>query len=146
MSKTTAKRRHKKKASAPSAPRTRDRTIYLGLAIIGGAIALFTSLVFYDQPYWRHITLGYIIALAWLTNVYAVTTYRGKPLANWQQALARIPLRFAGYGTKHGKPLEAAHHSATARNAIYMSVAVSTAIVVLASFVLLWDELKTSIT
>ncbi|MCP3905484.1 MAG: hypothetical protein GY715_17805 [Planctomycetes bacterium] len=145
MSKTTAKKRHRKKPGTPPAPRTRDRSIYLGLFIIGAAVALFAYLVFEGQPYWRHITLGYVIAMAWLMNVYAVSAYRGKHLANWQQALARIPLRFAGYGTKHGKPLEAAHGSVAARRAIIMSVVVSAAIVVLVSFVLLWDELKTSI-
>jgi hypothetical protein len=87
------------------------------------------------------VALGYIFAVAYLINLYAFQVYRGKRLENWQQSLARIPLRFVGYGAKGGKPLEAAHHHQETKNALLMSIVISAAIVVLASFLLLPDLL-----
>ena len=77
--------------------------------------------------------------LARITNFGA---YRGKRMANWQQALARLPLRFAGYGTKHGKPLAAAHNAAAARKMIAISIVVS--VLVLAGLALLLIPALTS--
>jgi hypothetical protein len=58
-------------------------------------------------------------------------------MANWQRALARLPLRFAGFGTKGGKPLEGAHNASQARSMIIVSIIVSLAIIVGLAFLLI---------
>jgi len=131
MSKTSAKSHRKKKSTgrAPTGPNTSDLSIYIGLLIIGGAIALAASLLT-EAENWREVALGYLVLMAILVNLYAVSAYHGKRMANWQQALARLPLRFAGFGTKHGKPLAAAHNAAAARKMISISIVVSVIVLV----------------
>lgn len=141
MSKPSAKKKttQRKKPRRPQsdAPRTSDGQIYLGLLIIGAAATLFAFLLAAGESseIWRSVALGYLIAMAFLMNLYAFQAYRGKKLANWQAALARVPLRFAGYGTRHGRPITAAHNAAHARSTILLSVVVSLAICVVLSFV-----------
>lgn len=124
---TKAKRRKAAvKVAAPRRPTT-DRAIYLGILIIGFFFVLLASL-FWELDYWAIFTIVYLAFIAYLVNFYTFQVYRGSRLANWQQALARVPLRFVGYGTKGGKPLEAAHdHSETLR-ALTLCVVVSLAI------------------
>ncbi len=134
MSKSSGKK-PRKQSSGNASPRrvTKDRSIYLGLAFIGVILVLLVWL--FTDGHWREMTLGYLFAIAWLTNLYAFNAYAGKSLAQWQQALARLPLRCAGYGSKHGKPLEAAHRASSALRMIWTSIVIS--IVVLAGLVLL---------
>jgi hypothetical protein len=139
MSKTAHQRKHKskKQSSGSRATRTNDAGIYIGFIVIGGFIWVLAYLLNHEKGFWGGVTLGYVIALAFLMNLYAFQAYQGKRLANWQQSLARLPLRFAGYGTKGGKALAAAHNADRARSMVILSVLVSVAIVVLASLVLL---------
>ena len=98
--------------------------VYAALVLVGGFIAFLAWLANFGVS-WGEITLGYCAALAVLMNLYAVQAYMGKNLAGWQQALARLPLRFAGYGRTGDKPLEAAHSSDRAKAAIFISIAIS---------------------
>ena len=113
-----------------------DRAIYLGFAIVGLFIVVL-SWLFTDGRYWNVVALGYVAAVAYLIHFYTFQAYRGRHLDNWQQALARVPLRFVGYGTKGGRPLEAAHDHAETKKALGLSVAVSLALLVVLSLFLI---------
>ncbi|MCH8343616.1 MAG: hypothetical protein IH983_06485 [Planctomycetes bacterium] len=63
--------------------------------------------------------------------------YQGRRLAGWQQSLARLPLRWAGYGTKEGRPLEAARGSPRAKIVLLLSIATSILIIVLLTWLLI---------
>ena len=141
MSKPSARANRRKTTSRkPPVRSTSDRSIYFGLTIIGGMIVLLSALITAGM-YWREFTLGYIIVMAFLINLFAIAAYRGKHMANWKMALARLPLHFAGYGSKHGKPIEAAHGSPSARRAIVLSIIISIIVLIVLSFVLV-DELR----
>jgi hypothetical protein len=134
MSKSGSRQRKSTK-SRPDSARA-DRGIYIGFLIIGlavvGAAFLLTT-----GSRWREVALGYLIAMAWLVNLYAISAYLGKPLAHWQAALARLPMRCVGYGTRHGKPLEACHGQQNAKMIIFVSVAFSVVVLVGLSFLLI---------
>lgn len=85
----------------------------------------------------RTTLVGFLIAAFGLINVYAWRAFLGSTQANWQNALARIPLRFAGYGVKGGKPVEAAAGASDARSALLVFLAVSVVVVVVASVFLI---------
>jgi hypothetical protein len=140
MSKAAIARRKKKRNAhvrTKPAPRPMsDRGVYLGLTIVGLFAVLLASL-FFGVEYWGVVALGYIAAVAYLINFYTFQVYRGKHLDNWQQSLARIPLSFVGYGTKGGKPLEAAHDHDETKKALGLSVVVSLALLVILSFLMI---------
>lgn len=136
MSRPSARRKSGavKTRRAELAPtRTADRTIYIGLLVIGGFAVLLAFLL---TENWRAPTLAYVAFLAALINLFAIMAYRGKSMANWQQALARLPLRFVGYGSREGKPLDAAHGHAPVRRAILVSLLVSVVVLVGLSLIL----------
>lgn len=141
MSKRSDRRQRKRPhVPKPKPPRrTSDRAIYMGFAIVGFFIVILTWLFTSDSKieYWRHVTLGYIVGVAYLINFYTFRTYQGKHLENWKQALARVPLRFAGYGTKDGKPLDAAHGHREARLALLLCIAISMLIIAGAAMLLI---------
>jgi hypothetical protein len=138
MSKTSAKSHRKKKAPArrETGSTTSDLSIYIGLIMIGGAIVIGASLLTEGQ-HWREVALAYLILMAFLVNLYAFGAYQGKRMANWQQAMARLSLRWAGYGTKHGKPLTAAHNARAARKMFIISLVVSVLILIALAFLLI---------
>jgi hypothetical protein len=82
---------------------------------------------------WKQGLIGYVIAMAILVNLFTFQAVRGRHLAGWQQSLARLPLRWVGYGTRGGKPLEAAKGSPSARAMLAVSLATSVVIVLLLS-------------
>ncbi len=106
----------------------RDRTIYIGLLAIGGFIILLAGLLT-EGRYWKEFALAYALVMVWLINYYTLRVYFGKHMANWKLALARIPLHFVGYGTKEGKPVDAAHGRPDARRMVIISIVVSLVIV-----------------
>jgi hypothetical protein len=146
MSQTTKRRKHARKmhkrprAAVPDAPRpTRDRTIYAGLVLIGFFTVAIGWVLFPDSG-WLSAGITavlYVATMAYLVNIHAWHVYRGRHLGNLSQSLARIPLRFVGYGTRTGKPLEAAHGHAEVRTALTMSLLVSLAIVVVLAMLLI---------
>lgn len=140
MSKTASRQRKKGGGSTRTQARARDRTIYLGLLIIGAAIVAAAFLLDTERVgFARYATLAYLAAMAWLTNLYAIRALRGRPLARWQQALARLPLRCVGYGSRGGKPLEAAHDSPAAKKMIGLSILCSVVLLALLAVALLPD-------
>jgi hypothetical protein len=139
MSKSSGKarksaRRRKKRSGPPQIKPTQpasDRTIYAGLLLIGLFFVLLAGLVAGGEGgrWWEFFVL-YVIVLAWFVNLCTFMAYRGVHMANWKQAMARLPLRFAGYGTKTGKPLDAAHGKPNARTAMIICMLISVVVIV----------------
>ncbi len=90
-----------------------------------------------DQDSWRSGLIGYIIALAFLVNLNGWRAYLGRHLSGWQQALARLPLRCVGYGTKGGRPIEAAHGAPSVQMILFVSLAASAVIILVLSYLLI---------
>jgi hypothetical protein len=144
MSKTAAKAHRKKTTRRPETrPITSDRSIYIGFIIIGAAIVTIVFLLT-EGGTSGEVALGYLVAMALLVNLYAIRAYRGARMVGWQKALARLPLRFAGFGSRHGKPLEAAHGAAKARTTIIISVIISLVILAVLAYLLI-GELRSAL-
>jgi len=94
-----------------------------------GAFGIWLFTIVTDSA-WTHGLLGYGIAVAFLVNLYTWRVCVGRPLAGWQRSLARLPLRFVVYGTRGGKPLEAAHGSARAMSMLFVTIAASAVAIV----------------
>ncbi len=103
-SKKTPARAHPRRQSPP------DGAVYIGLVMIGVFAMVLWYLVFEET--WTHGLIGYVIAVAVLVNLYTWRVTQGRRLANWQQSLARLPLRWVGYGTGRQLegPIEASDH------------------------------------
>ena len=136
MSKSAAHghRKHAKRL-APGGAALPDGAVWIGIAMIGVFAVALWYLVSRDT--WRHGVVGYVIAVAVLLNLYTWRACQGRPLVRWQQSLARLPLRFAGYGTPGGKPLEAAKGSGRARMMLFLSVATSMVVIALVTWLLI---------
>ncbi len=129
-----SKHPHREKAKAAPPQRAPDGAIYTGLVMIGiFAIALW-ALFAQGIGTWKQGLIGYVIAMALLINIFTFQACRGRHLAGWQQSLARLPLRWVGFGTRQGKPLEAAHGSPRAKAMLAVSIAASVLLVALLSF------------
>ena len=102
---------------------TSDRAIYIGAIVIGFFFTVIAGLLL--DSHWREPLIIYVAGVSYLTVLATFAIYRGKHIPNWQQAMAKIPLRFVGYGKKGGKPLETAHGQANTRNALLMCMVVS---------------------
>lgn len=134
MSKPQQRRRSSKHSSSTS--RSNDAAVYSAFILVGVFIVFLAWLLDFAIS-WREVTLGYCAALAVLINMYAFQACRGTRLAGWQQALARLPLRFVGYGRTSAKPLEAAHGSDRAKMAVFVSIAVCVVILLALSVLLI---------
>ncbi len=109
---------------------TLDGGVYIGLFMIGVfGIGLFSIISPENADAWKQGVLGYVIAVAILVNLYTWRVCAGKTLAGWQQSLARLPLRCAGFGTRGGKPLAAAHGSDRAKMMLFVSIATSALVI-----------------
>jgi hypothetical protein len=127
---------HKRKPVKPARQQENDVAVYIGLLMIGlFSIALFGTL----YQTWQVFTVGYIIAILFLINLYGWRAYLGRELAGWQRSLAKLPLRFAGFGNRHGHPLSAAKGQPPARTALVVCLIVSAAIAAAATYLLVPD-------
>jgi hypothetical protein len=137
MTRVAEKRRFRKEQSrharelrgkAQNAPKkvTSHTAIYGGLLLIGFFFVVLAGLLL---DHWLAPAVFYLAIVAYEVNASTWQVYRGMHLPNWQQALAKIPLQFVGYGTKEGKPLEAAHDHASVRNALIISMLISVVVV-----------------
>lgn len=130
MSKPSSRiqKENQKKAKTKSVDTARnDRGIYIGVVIIGAFIVMLGWLL--EPKWWAIITVGYIAWVAWLVHIFALSVYSGGHLSAWKLALARLSLRWAGFGRAHGKPVEAAHGEPSARKTIVVTSIVSLVIV-----------------
>ena len=125
MSRPSAKKNAPPPGSAARrTPPTRDRTIYLGLAIIGLCVTVFGMLVS-GRAGWMYYLLAYVAIVLWFMNTGALRIYHGEKVGNMQKALARIPLRPTGYGHPDHHPVEAARNEPAAMKAVVVSSIVS---------------------
>jgi hypothetical protein len=135
MSRPSAK---KQRTRSEKSKQTPDSTIYIAVLVIVAFVLLLGAL-FTDGVYVKHILAICAGIFAVMVNYAAWLAYKGKhDMSGMQKALARLPLRCAGYGSKGGKPVEAAHDQPQARSMITASVVVSiVAVAALAAWALL---------
>ncbi len=137
MTKSASRGRSKKSStSRPARRAVPDGGVYIAF-VLGGAFAMLLWLIA-SPGTWRSGLIGYIIALAFLVNLNGWRAYRGRHLSGWQLALARLPLRCVGYGTKGGRPIEAAHGAPSVQMILFVSLATSAVIILLLSWWLIF--------
>ena len=134
MSKHGHGHRHHGRGGDRARSEPRDAAVWIAI-VMGGVFAMVLWYLVSSET-WRHGLVGYLIAVAVLVNYYAWRVSAGRSLRGWQRAMARLPLRWVGYGTRNGKPLDAAKGSPRARLMILVSIAASTVLIVLATWVL----------
>lgn len=106
-----------------------DAARYIALALVGGMIVVIVLLVTQQSAFAGQIGLGYLIAVLALAHKYGFDAYRGVALAPWQESLARLPLRLAGFGVRPPNTLAAAKGSSRARVGLIFSALLSVAVV-----------------
>ncbi len=138
MTKSSSRGRSKKSSTGRAVPRTvNDGGVYIAF-VLGGAFAMVLWSIA-DPDSWKSGLIGYVIALSLLVNLYRWRAYLGRHLSGWQQALARLPLRCVGFGTKGGRPIEAAHGAPSVQMILFVSLAASAMTILLLSWLLdLW--------
>lgn len=127
MTRTAVRRKVKRRVVAPRVRpqrKTSERAIYMGAVIVGFFAVMLASL-FMGLEYWPVLSVAYLALIAYIIAFGAWQVYRGKHLAHWHQAMAKLPLRFVGYGTKEGRPLDAAHDHPEVFKALSIFVIVS---------------------
>jgi hypothetical protein len=130
MSKSSAhSKRRKTAAQAQERPLASDRTIYIGLLAISAFIIFLAFLLILERSHWKIFTVIYAAVIAYLVNLQAFRAYRGRQLANWQSALARLPLHWVGYKRTGGRPLAAAHDQPRVLRALFVSIVISLLII-----------------
>lgn len=127
MSKAATKTNLKQSAAKRHAKeRSNDKAVYITIIMVG---LFILGVWFLASDSWPWAIVGMIGATLIMINLFGWKIIMGHKLAPWQRSLAKIPLRFVGYGTRRGKPLDAAHQSDTARMALYLAGALSVVII-----------------
>lgn len=129
--------RHGEQRAKPATQPMSDRSVYLGALIVGFFVVMLGWLLS-EGSFWRQVALGYLVLLILNVNFAGWDIVRGKKISDWKQALAKIPLRFAGYGTRDGKPLETAHDQPAAKKTMITFGIVSVLLVAGLGALLLW--------
>jgi len=109
------------RADRPAIP---DRAFYVSFVLVTAFIA-FLAMITIDPGAWRYALIICAACFVITANYYAWQTCRGARLSGLKAALARVPLRPAGYGTRHGRPIGAAHDRPEAKQALAVSAIVS---------------------
>ncbi|MHC4128353.1 MAG: hypothetical protein ACYTF2_11665 [Planctomycetota bacterium] len=136
------KARHKagaRKQTARAPARRRgapDGAVYIGLIMIGAFGIWLWTIVAPGPEAWKHALLVYVVLVLALINLYTWRVYFGARLINWQKSLARLSLRWAGFGTSGGRPLAAAHGSRRARIMLMLTMVTSIVIIVALAWLL----------
>lgn len=130
--------KHGEQRVKPAAKPMSDRSVYWGVLIVGFFVVMLGWLLS-EGTFWRQTLLGYCVLLILNINFAGWDACRGKRLGDWKQSLAKIPLRFAGYGTKDGKPVETAHDQPGAKSAMMIVSVVSVLIAAGLAVLLLWQ-------
>jgi hypothetical protein len=123
MTKAGAKTNLKQSAARRHAEeRSNDRAVYITIMMVGLFILGIAFLATDDWPWW---IVGMLAAVLAMINYFGWKTVFGHKLAAWQRSLAKVPLRFVGFGTRSGKPLDAAKGEDAAKMALYVMAAMS---------------------
>jgi cytochrome b len=129
MSKAGTKSNIKQSAAKRhAAERSNDRAVYISMLIVG-AFILVLMWATMEGSQWMWGIVGMLLATCILINLYTFRIIRGGKLSQWQRSLAKIPLRFVGYGTKGGKPIDAAKGEDAAKMVLYVTAALSVLLV-----------------
>ncbi len=107
-----------------------DGAVYIGLIMIAAFAIWLWTIVAPGPDSWKHALLVCTVILLTLVNLSPWRVYFGARLAPWKQSLARLTLRWAGYGTQKGRPLEAAHGSRPAKIMLILTMATSVVVIV----------------
>lgn len=128
---------HDRRSAKRSRPTQRlaDGGVYIVIVMFGAFGLLLWSVAGQD---WHHGLLGYLVAVALLVNVAAIRAYLGHDLSWFQRALAHLPLRCVGYGTRKGRPIQQARGAANALRIIVVSVLFSVGVLALLGWLLLY--------
>ncbi len=113
-----------------------DGAVYIGLIMIAAFAIWLWTIVAPGPDSWKHALLVCTVILLTLVNLYTWRVYFGARLAPWKQSLARLTLRWAGYGTRKGRPLEAAHGSRPAKIMLILTMATSVVVIVALAWLL----------
>ena len=113
-----------------------DGAVYIGLIMIAAFAIWMWTIVAPGPDSWKHALLVCTVILLALVNLYTWRVYFGARLAPWKQSLARLTLRWAGYGTRKGRPLEAAHGSRSAKIVLILTMATSVVVIVALAWLL----------
>ncbi|TVQ54987.1 MAG: hypothetical protein EA377_04365 [Phycisphaerales bacterium] len=136
MSRSTSKNpRGKAAAQRSAAQRNQDRGVFAVVVMVSLFILGLWFLA--SAETFPYAVIGCIAAILGFFNFYTLKVIRGQKLAIWQKPFARLPLRFAGFGGRGMKPLEAARGEQAAMMAFYITLAVSVALLVLATLLML---------
>jgi hypothetical protein len=127
-------RKHPPRAPAPRAGAP-DGAVYIGVIMIA-AFAVWMWTIVSGPDSWQPALLVCTTIVLALVNLYTWRVYFGARLAPWQQSLARLSLRWAGYGTRKGRPLEAAHGSRPAKIMLILTMATSVVVIVALAWLL----------
>ncbi len=136
MSRSTSKNpRGKAAAQRSAARRNQDRGVFAVVVMVSLFILGLWFLA--SAETFPYAVIGCVIAILGFFNLYTLKVIRGQKLAVWQKPFARLPLRFAGFGGRGMKPLEAARGEQAAMMAFYIALAVSVAIIVVVTLLML---------
>ena len=127
-------RKHTARAPAPR-PGAPDGAVYIGVIMIA-AFAVWMWTIVSGPNSWQPALLVCTVIVLALVNLYTWRVYFGARLAPWQQSLARLSLRWAGYGTRKGRPLEAAHGSRPAKIMLILTMVTSVVVIVALAWLL----------
>jgi len=128
-------RKHTARAPAPRAGAP-DGAVYIGVIMIAAFAIWMWTIVANERDAWQHALLVCTVIVLALVNLYTWRVYFGARLAPWQQSLARLSLRWAGYGTRKGRPLEAAHGSRPAKIMLILTLVTSVVVIVALAWLL----------
>lgn len=114
--------RHGERRPKPARQPISDRVVYLLAVLIGFFSVIIAGLLTADaaRNYWPYFTLFYLALLLYGINTAGWRIYAAKHIPDWQQSLAKLPLTLAGYGSRSGKALEAAHGQAAVRKTLIL--------------------------
>lgn len=123
---------HKPKPVSAPIP---DRTVYF-LAILIGGFGVVIACLLTSERYMLHLAFGYIALVLYTINLEGWMAYRAKPRSDWRRVLAKLPLMPVGFGTKGGKPLDAAHGQPAVRKALIVFGLISVVLIAIMVYVL----------
>lgn len=127
MSKAGTKQNLKQSAAKRHAQeRSNDKAVYITIIMVG---LFLLGIGFLATEHWPWWIVGMIGAVLAMINYFAWRIVIGHKLQQWQRSLAKVPLRFVGYGIRGGKPLDAAKGEDPAKMALYVTAALSVLIV-----------------
>jgi hypothetical protein len=128
MTRTATRSKSKRQPNRPANPKANDVGMFGGIVLIGIFVAL---LGMFSGPgnitKFVYVYAAIVIALINLSVWQMVLRGRVAPI---QKPLARLPLRFVGFGLPKTRPLEAAKGEPVARQAAIITSVISVIVII----------------